>query len=391
MLDGAPSGKTGKKGRIDVPDRVKIIVWARAAGHCQFGSCNRPLIGHLEAGNRNIKKGYVAHIIGASADGPRGDPELSALLAKHPDNVMLLCDGCHTVVDNDPKGHPAELLRQMKQDKEAWISRVVGLGPDSKSHVLRFSNIVGSNETAIPLDECLAAMRGIGKTPATFEPIDLKIGTSELPDFDSDFWRFEARSLRQACRSRLWGRAASGEIRHLSAFGFGPMPLLMEFGTLIPNHLDVEVFGRIREPSATWTWTDEMPKMKPRLVEGVAGPRRVALKLAITDRIADDRITRVLGIHDLSIWEITCTAPRHDVVRTREDASEYRNVVRTAFNRMKEVHGEDVEVHVFPAAPAVCCVEFGRVWQPKAHAPMEVYDQVDGAFVRQHRIENVVV
>jgi allophanate hydrolase subunit 2 len=32
-------------------------------------------------------------------------------------------------------------------------------------------------------------------------------------------------------------------------------------------------------------------------------------------------------------------------------------------------------VHLFPALPVSAAVEVGRVWMPKAHLPMIVYDQ----------------
>lgn len=59
-------------------EHTRNIVWARAAGRCQFENCNTLLIGHLVAGNRTRNKGYHAHVIADSADGPRGDVVLSA-------------------------------------------------------------------------------------------------------------------------------------------------------------------------------------------------------------------------------------------------------------------------------------------------------------------------
>jgi len=67
--------------------------------------------------------------------------------------------------------------------------------------------------------------------------------------------------------------------------------------------------------------------------------------------------------------------------------SRFRQVVLMALNRVKEVHGEEAEVSVFPAAPAACCIEFGRCWQAKAPRPMDIFDQIQGAgFVRRLRI-----
>lgn len=386
-MNGAVGSKKGRHG--DVSGKALNLVWARSAGRCQFENCNEDLTRHLVAASRSANKGYVAHIIGSSAQGPRGDAVRSEAHAKNPDNVMLLCDGCHREIDREhPEAYSEERLRGMKQRHEAWIARAVGLRPDSQSHVLRFTNLIGSNETAIPLDDCFAAMLGIGKTPASAEAIDLKLGIPGHQDTDDLYWAVEPGDLQTFFNRRFEGFFNSGKIRHLSVFGFGPMPLLMKLGQLLPDLLEIDVFARHREPTPSWTWREGSSLFDPFMVEGPSNTKRVAIKLAITDRIADKRVYDAAGSEDLSIWEITCAAPGYDVLKVREDLSKFRAVVRTGFNRIKEVHGEDAEVLVFPAAPAACCIEFARVWQPKAHRPMAIYDQVkDAGFVHRLRIE----
>ncbi len=231
------------------------------------------------------------------------------------------------------------------------------------------------------------ALTGIGKTPAELHPVDLKVGVTDLTDLSDSFWIEEARALRSFFDKRL-GQFSSGRTRHVSVFGFAPMPLLVLFGRLLSDLNDVEVFSRLREPKPSWKWLDEPSKLSPELKEGVSPAGRVALKICITDRISDERVIQSVGDHDLSIWEISCAKPGYDVLRTREDLSLFRMVVRNAFNRIKEVHGEAVDVLVFPAAPAACCIEFGRVWQPKTHRPMRIFDQQkDKGFVDCLRIE----
>lgn len=378
------------EGRHGTPSGKPLnLVWARSAGRCQFDRCNVDLTVHLVAGSRKANKGYVAHIIGSSAYGPRGDEKKSKDMAKDPDNVMLLCDGCHREIDREnPEKYPEERLRKMKQRHEAWVRRAVGLGMNSQSYILRFTGRVESNETAIPVDDCIEAMLGIGKTPASVDVIDLKLGVPGHQDTEEVFWAVEPDDLQRFFNKRLEGHFNSGKIRHLSVFGFGPMPLLMKLGQLLPDLHDIDVFSRHREPVPSWAWRNDGLSLKPMLIEGPQGPTRVAIKLSITDRISDERILRVLEDKNVSIWEITCDHPQHDVLKTRDDLSEFRKVVRSAFNRINEIHGEQAEVMVFPAAPAACCVEFGRVWQPKAHRPMEIYDQSkESGFVRRLRIE----
>ncbi|WP_407674156.1 SAVED domain-containing protein [Paracoccus beibuensis] len=98
--------------------------------------------------------------------------------------------------------------------------------------------------------------------------------------------------------------------------------------------------------------------------------------------------TKLVGPENISIWEITCEAPGYAAIATREDLSRFRQIVRRTFNRIKEVHGEQREVLIFPAAPAACWIEFGRVWQPKAHRPMTIFDQSkDNGFLPRWIIE----
>jgi len=382
--------RTTKKGRHgSVTGKPLNLVWARSAGRCQLDGCNEDLTRHLVAGSRNANKAYVAHIIGSSAEGPRGDSERSQELAKNPDNVMLLCDGCHREIDREhPDEYPEGHLREMKRRHEAWISRAVGMKPDSQSHILRFTNRIEANETAIPLDDCVVAMSGIGKTPADVHAIDLKVGLSGHNDTDDLYWAAEPSDLQNFFNKRIEGYFNTGKIRHLSVFGFGPMPLLMKLGQLLPDLHDIDVFTRHREPTPSWTWKSGPSSFRPFFVEGIPKAGRVAIKINITDKISDDRVHAAVRKEDLSIWEITCDEPGYDVLSTRKDLGEFRKVVRSTFNRIKQVHGENVEVLVFPAAPAACCVEFGRVWQPKAHLPMAIFDQVkDHGFVRRLMIE----
>jgi hypothetical protein len=361
-------------GSRNLDPKTRQIVWARSAGRCQFRNCNKPLIGDLIAGNRQLNKGYVAHVIADSPKGPRGDTVLSPKLANDPDNVMLLCDGHHREIDRErPADYPADVLRAMKRDHEDWVSTVLSCGPDSRSHVLQFSATIGQHETAIPMDECLRAMMP-ERTPASLQPIEIKIRGVHLKDSEPDYWPLELKRLRQGFDEQIKGRVERGDIRHLSVFGFAPMPLLMELGRLLSDIRDVTVHQRHREPVATWRWANDKPPMGITLKPGQPGPKKVALKLSISAPITDDRIHAVTG-SDVSIWAITCDRPHNDVMRRPDDLSLFRTLARRAFEEIKVQHGEDAEVSVFPAVPVACAIEFGRAWQPKAHLGMEIFDQ----------------
>ena len=85
-----------------IPKDIQHEVWWKAAGRCEFKGCNKPLYKHGITLDK-CKISELAHIIGDSENGPRGDKELSKALAKDPKNIMLLCPKCHRYIDNEGK------------------------------------------------------------------------------------------------------------------------------------------------------------------------------------------------------------------------------------------------------------------------------------------------
>jgi len=120
---------------------------------------------------------------------------------------------------------------------------------------------------------------------------------------------------------------------------------------------------------------------------GARGPKKVALKLSVTAGIADDRVARALPDDPVSIWEIRSSRLGASELRNQDDFSQFRELVGKTFDDIKYQHGMNVELSVFPAVPVPCAVEFGRTWQPKAHPPFLIYDQVpDRGFVLRHSV-----
>jgi hypothetical protein len=120
-----------------IPSRIELELWVKAGGRCQYDGCNEALlIDPLTL--KRMNRAYKAHIIADSPNGPRGDQDLSAELAKDIDNLMLLCDPCHRRIDReDVSGHSSERLRLMKRRHEERISRVVSIAQVKWSQLSR--------------------------------------------------------------------------------------------------------------------------------------------------------------------------------------------------------------------------------------------------------------
>jgi hypothetical protein len=211
--------------------------------------------------------------------------------------------------------------------------------------------------------------------PAEGRTIDIELIGSERKDHEESYWAEQNENLERSFARKIKERIEQREIRQLSVFALAPQPLLIRLGTLLGDIVPVSVHQKHREPD-TWKWLSGQPSISYR-VQDYGGGRKdvpVALKLALSATLNDDRIISVLG-SDTAIWSITCDEPGNDIMRRPDDLSAYKRLLRGLFDRIKAHHGEGVLVHVFPAVPVSVAVETGRVWMPKADLAMRIYDQ----------------
>jgi hypothetical protein len=148
---------------VKSPNRVKLSqaakdwLWSESGGHCQNPACRADLHGFV----KRTHIGELAHIIPVSMKGPRADeePELTDGERALPENVVVLCPTCHTVVDKVPEEYPATVLRIWKRRSQE--ARAVAHGTPlftSRSEAREFvENLLGANRAVFdlygPLDE----------------------------------------------------------------------------------------------------------------------------------------------------------------------------------------------------------------------------------------------
>lgn len=370
-----------------IPNQVQIALWAKAGGRCEYRGCNEDLIGDLIAGREDGKFGFIAHIVADSSDGPRGDPVRSPLLAKDLKNLMLLCAKHHKGVDVDYLAdHPEDVLLEMKAEHEDRMAIVSGIAEERAAHVIRFAADIGQRDALISTRSIFLAMPP-DRHPAENRTIDIELVGCEYADHETIYWTVQRDNLRRSFAWKVKERIEQKEIRQLSVFALAPQPLLIELGQLLGDIVPVTVHQRHREP-ATWRWQSGQPAIKFLIGECEGAPRSpVALKLALSATVTDDRIHAVLG-KDVAIWSLTAENPHNDVMRRPEDLAEFKRHLRLLLDRIKATHGEDAVINVFPALPNSAAVEVGRVWMPKADLPLHIYDQnrAVGGFISTLRI-----
>lgn len=374
--------------RANARPHTKMILWGRAGGRCQYKNCNVRLDGDLVSGNMQRNGAYVAHIIAADPGGARGDPVLSSKLADDPENLMLLCDIHHRAIDDQDKLHlyTVEVLRQMKRDHEERVDRLLSIRSSRRSTILQVSAPIGPNETAIPFDDCAEAVVAEAIL-ADRQSIEIKLRGMRHKDSDPDYYKTEIENLRRRFRDEVAWKFEEGQIEHLSIFALAPIPILMELGRLVSDISDASVFMRHREPKPQWAWPNDGANLGFSRTKGPCGPSTVALKLSVSAQISDDRIAGAVG-DDVSIWELRSSEFGTSVLRNQSDLTQYRLLVGRVLDEIRVQHGSEASVSIFPAIPTACAVEFGRVWQPKGHLPLDIFDETAGeGFLRRYHFE----
>lgn len=81
---------------------------------CQFQGCNKRLF-YDNISLSEFNNSFVAHIVPASPDGPRGDNIKSYILSDKIENLMLMCSDHHSLIDKPETDLENILLKGYKR------------------------------------------------------------------------------------------------------------------------------------------------------------------------------------------------------------------------------------------------------------------------------------
>lgn len=365
-----------------IKKEVERELWARAAGRCEFHGCNRILY-KSPVTQEAINLSEKAHIYSFSKDGPRGWGPFGRNRAglNNQDNLLLVCFDCHKKIDKEKDGgrYQADLLQQWKREHERRVAIVTGIDPSNKSHVILYGANIGNESSAIRTEEANQALFP-NWYPADEHPICLEMKW-EGKDHNFNYWKTESENLHQGFERKIRPLMEAGN--HFSLFGLAPMPLLIRLGALLTDKTPSEAYQLHREPNQSWKWETVDKSTEYKVIAPSAFNGAPALIISLSSRIAHSRITDVLG-PEVSIWELTIDDPHNDFLKTREQLSQFRLVVRKLLVEISSKHGNGTPLSIFPAMPVSAAIDLGRVRMPKAEMPWIIYDHNNksGSFIK---------
>jgi len=364
-----------------ISEPVKMMLWGKAAGRCEFAGCNKPL---WKSGvtREQVNIAQKAHIWAFSPDGPRGNEGVPLSFLNHIDNLMLVCHECHRLIDQDGNGekYSAQILQHMKTEHERRIELSTSIAPEMHSNILMYGANIGEQHSPITFTKAANALFP-HRYPASAAPITLGLKGSPFQDNTSLYWQSEKKALEDNFDRLVRPLIRDGHIEHLSVFALAPQPLLIRLGSLLTDIPSADIYQLHREP-ASWSWKPNAEPVNFIVDEPQEITPKVAINFSLSASIAHSRIHSVLG-EDISIWTITTENPHNDCIQSQEDLSVFRKTMRQVYEQIKLAHGENCCLHVFPAVPVSVAVEIGRVRMPKTAINLHLYDeqQSRGGFV----------
>lgn len=369
------------KGRgEDFKTETKRQVMLASHGRCMFEGCGENLgLEGLTGYEGNFA--YLAHNIASSEQGTRGVPVLSGKLSNDPQNILLLCDKHHRLVDKVAKAEfPAERLAKMRHDFTISVNQLLdGIAFEQvPAYAILWPvhrNVI-SAPSPIQISQCLA----VSKQRLRGQLNDLSDNEGLLRDLDPSMIKQLMPGTINAAADKLLMQLHSSRYRS-ALFAFGSMSALIGLGARLGNKNEITPMLRYRD-GGQWCWPGESPVRDFYEIRGEEslGDSEVEIVLhftftaepaafkAYSDEQAKDGI-KTINVTSLG-WRMGNAAIRHPL-----EGKWFTKEIQELLLRLREAHGVKT-IHLLPCASNAACVFFGQAYDAN-HPEILVYDFED--------------
>jgi hypothetical protein len=384
----------GKKKSIKKPSRsinhkTTFFLYVQAGGRCEFDGCNKYLLEHYPTETPG-NFGEQGHIWAFSEDGPRGneqgrpDKENINNLA----NLILLCQCCHKLIDDNPNIYPVETLKIFKKSHEDRIFSLTGISKDLGTVPLVLRSMVGDRLMDISDEEMQSAV-----LPNYLKLRDkVEINITSIPDkADESYWKTCTQVIDREIQ-RLYGlESQPGSTLRVSVFSIAPIPLLIYLGSKLSDKMHVDLYQRHRDPE-TWAWKDIPSTVQyvTRCLVQSDLEKSVSILFNLSGKNNLDSLPSDLKEAG-TIYEFTLEGQDPSLVflNTQEDLEYFASKYHQFIAQIRNKHPNIDVIHLFPAVPAPIAIILGRSRLPKVDPLLKIYDKDkrSGGFIHTLDIE----
>jgi hypothetical protein len=162
--------------------RTHKLLWGASGNAC--AKCKSLLVEDATLTDDASLVGEEAHIVSKKENGPRYADPLPMDRRDLFENLILLCNRCHKIVDDQVNTYPADDLRQLKEDHETAVRSSIS---DENSAKLRddvvYSEYIQHWESATELDHWSAWTSYMLSADAPCMRTELRDGLTELDEY----------------------------------------------------------------------------------------------------------------------------------------------------------------------------------------------------------------
>ncbi len=146
---------------MSIPSVEQRKLFVRSGNRCAFPDCRRLLTADGSPPDRLVVLGEAAHIVAERPQGPRGASPMPLEERNRAENLILLCNNHHQLIDSQPQTYTVGRLRAMKEAHERWVEKTLGAGTEEDGHHVQppcITEVVHS--TLLPIERMPAYIYG---------------------------------------------------------------------------------------------------------------------------------------------------------------------------------------------------------------------------------------
>ncbi|MGE3611437.1 MAG: SAVED domain-containing protein [Bacteriovoracaceae bacterium] len=365
--------KALKEKRPSISDDVKLELWARAGGRCQFRGCNKPLW-YDKITLSSMNQSNIAHIISWTPTGPRGDKIKSPKFAKDIRNLMLMCPQHNKHIDikkYEAKYTVAELTKY-KKEHEKRIAIVTDINSSFKTDLLIFQADIG--DRPVRIDQRQTSVAALPYHPTRDEAI--LIDLTGYKSSSQNYWAHAFEQIEDRTKAILNKEAGQLTGRHISVFALGPIPFLIKFGSVLGNTIPMRLFQKHRIPD-NWEWKKSKKAdliVHKNIQANNVHSKDIVLVLSFSGKVNEIEYQPVVK-SDWPVIEFEVKDPGPLYLQTEPQQTLFSQTIRQLFSDIRAQYGYDSKIHIFPAVPAPFAVEIGRQYLPKVDPGLVMYER----------------
>ena len=368
------------RGRGSSPTEATLrILCGRAAGMCEFQGCAERLF-YDEVTTKKFNAAYIAHIVAANPKGPRGDASRSYELSDKIENLMLMCDRHHRLIDQiEPENFSEEELRAMKISHEQEIEYACKSLQTPKTQIINFMSDIHEHRVSFDYQDTVQAV-----LPAR-RPVD-QYGTvirfsSPKPESDLTRWIDLNNELSFEFTQKIIPIIQKHPDLPFDVFALAPIPLLARLGELFGDKAKVFIHPKFRTPN-TWSWLSNVQTNTFSITEthNEQCSNTVILILSLSGNISDERATAGIPQYN-AIYRIAATNTNVDCIQSEADLSAFWHCYQETLNTILQQYGTACIIRVIPAIPITVAFEIGRRHMPRLHPKTIIYDHTTMGYI----------